>query len=88
MLAGYADSDSSYPHADPDMLLNLNTGYADTDADLCIKIMSLCCINTISIQISFINLLNFMSSFFKNPNQVEKEAFSLCISCQNVCLIV
>ena len=26
------------------MLLNLNTGYADTDADLCIKIMSLCCI--------------------------------------------
>ena len=26
------------------MLLNLNTGYADTDADLCIRIMSLCCI--------------------------------------------
>ena len=26
------------------MLLNLNTGYADTDADLCIIIMSLCCI--------------------------------------------
>ena len=25
------------------MLLNLNTGYADTDADLCIRIMSLCC---------------------------------------------
>ena len=24
------------------MLLILNTGYADTDADLCIKIMSLC----------------------------------------------
>ena len=29
-----------------DMPLNLNTGYADTDidADLCIRIMSLCCI--------------------------------------------
>ena len=25
------------------MLLNLNTGYADIDADLCIRIMSLCC---------------------------------------------
>ena len=25
------------------MLLNLNTGYADTDADLCIRSMSLCC---------------------------------------------
>ena len=24
------------------MLLNLNTGYADPDADLCIRIMSLC----------------------------------------------
>ena len=32
MLAGYADPDAS-----------LNTGYADTDADLCIRIMSLCC---------------------------------------------
>ena len=26
------------------MLLNLNTGYADYDADLCIRITSLCCI--------------------------------------------
>ena len=25
------------------MLLNLNTGHADTDADLCNRIMSLCC---------------------------------------------
>ena len=25
------------------MLLNLNTGYAVTDADLCLRIMSLCC---------------------------------------------
>ena len=25
------------------MLLNLNICYADTDADLCIRIMSLCC---------------------------------------------
>ena len=25
------------------MLLNLNTGYANIDADLCIRIMSLCC---------------------------------------------
>ena len=37
MLAGYAD-----PDADPDAL-NLNTDYADTDADSCIRIMSLCC---------------------------------------------
>ena len=37
MLAGYADPDAGYPD-------NLNTGYADTDADLCIRIMSLCCI--------------------------------------------
>ena len=41
MLAGYADPDASCPGADL-MLLNLNTGYADTDADLCIRIMSLC----------------------------------------------
>ena len=27
------------------VLLNLNTGYADTEADLCIRIMSLCCIS-------------------------------------------
>ena len=25
------------------ILLNLNTGCVDTDADLCIRIMSLCC---------------------------------------------
>ena len=43
MLAGYADPDASYPDADP-VLLNLNAGYADTDADLCIRIMSFCCI--------------------------------------------
>ena len=42
MLAGYADPDASYPDAVL-MLQNLNTGYADTDADLCIRIMSLCC---------------------------------------------
>ena len=41
MLAGYADPDASYPDADPDATF-LNTGYADTDADLCIRIMSLC----------------------------------------------
>ena len=28
------------------MLVNLNTGYADIDADLCIRIMSLCCISS------------------------------------------
>ena len=27
------------------MLPNLNTGYADTDADLCIRNMSVCCTN-------------------------------------------
>ena len=30
------------------MLLNLNTGYADTDADLCIRIMSLCWITLLT----------------------------------------
>ena len=29
------------------MLINLNAGYADTDADLCISIMSLCCIHKV-----------------------------------------
>ena len=38
MLAGYADILMLIL-----MLLNLNTGYDDTDADLCIRIMSLCC---------------------------------------------
>ena len=32
--------------------INLNTGYADTDADLCIRIMSLCCSLTFDITIS------------------------------------
>ena len=41
MLAGNVDADALYPDAVL-MLLNLITGYADTDADLCIKIMSLC----------------------------------------------
>ena len=45
MLAGYANPDASYPDADPDttLLLNLNAGYADTDAYVCIR-LSLCCI--------------------------------------------
>ena len=43
MLAGYADRDAGYPDVDPDAI-NLHTGYADTDADVCISIMSLCCI--------------------------------------------
>ena len=42
MLAGYADPDASYPDADPDAT-NLSTVYADADADLWIRIMSLCC---------------------------------------------
>ena len=41
MFAGYADHDASFPDAEPDA--TLNTGYADTDADLCIRIMILCC---------------------------------------------
>ena len=40
MLAGYADPDATYP--DPDATY-LNTCCTDTDADLCIRIMSLCC---------------------------------------------
>ena len=42
MLAGYADPDARYPYADPDATL-FEQGYADTDADLCIRIKSLCC---------------------------------------------
>ena len=38
MLAGYADPDAGYPDAYPNV-----TWYADTDADLCIRIMFLCC---------------------------------------------
>ena len=41
MLAGNADPYANYPNADPGVL-NLNTCYADIDADLCIRIMSLC----------------------------------------------
>ena len=50
MLAGYADPDACILTLIL-MLPNLNTGYADiqviqdTDADLCIRIMSLCCID-------------------------------------------
>ena len=33
------------------MLLNLNTGYTDTDADLCIRIMSLCYIKDLAITV-------------------------------------
>ena len=40
LLAGYPDPDAGYPDADPYATI-LNTGYAD--ADLCIRIMSLCC---------------------------------------------
>ena len=37
MLAGYADPDAGYPNAGQ-MLLNLNTGKSDTDANLYIRI--------------------------------------------------
>ena len=43
MLACNADASNS--DADPDTILDLNTGYADTDADLYINIMSLCLSN-------------------------------------------
>ena len=42
MLVGYDDPDAGYPDADPDVIY-LNTDYTDTDADLCIRVMSLCC---------------------------------------------
>ena len=42
MLAGNVDADASYHDADPDGT-RLNTDYAATDTDLCIRIMSLCC---------------------------------------------
>ena len=43
------------------MLLNLNIGYVDTDADICFRIMSLCCferknILMISLRIYVINM--------------------------------
>ena len=46
MLTGNADADASYPDADPDAHKFFNTGYADSDADLCMRIMSLCCKET------------------------------------------
>ena len=39
---GYTDPDPGFPDADPDANY-LNKGYADTDADVCNKIISLCC---------------------------------------------
>ena len=40
MLDGYADTDVGYHFADPDA--SYFEYYADTDADLCFQIMSLC----------------------------------------------
>ena len=42
-LVGNADADASYPEADPDAFLNLSTYNDYTEADLCIKMMYLCC---------------------------------------------
>ena len=42
MLVGNADDHANYPDAYPDAT-NFNTDYADTDDDLFIKIMCLCC---------------------------------------------
>ena len=52
MLAGYANPDASQPDADPDAALFEYRFYADTDADLCMRIMSLSC-NIIQMLISF-----------------------------------
>ena len=41
MLTGNAEADASYPDADPDAPKFFATGYADADADLCMRIM--CC---------------------------------------------
>ena len=48
------------------MLLNLNTGYADTDADLCIRIMSLCCIEISSSLSMFANKDNDIQTDIHN----------------------
>ena len=37
------------------MLLNLNTDYTDSDADLCIRIMSLCCMETSALPMKAAN---------------------------------
>ena len=43
MLADNADATASHPDADPDATYNLNTVYADTEADLYDRIISFCC---------------------------------------------
>ena len=45
MLPGNADTDAMLLMLIL-MLLDLNTGNADTEADVCIKFMSLCCMLT------------------------------------------
>ena len=64
MLAGNADADASYLDAYPTYL---NTGYADTDADLCIRSMSLCfTYKTPSCSDYFIHVRNIENEQLKN----------------------
>ena len=48
------------------MLHNLNTGYADTDADLCIRIMSLCC----EVKLYIFRAVNVRSRKWRNIGYV------------------
>ena len=47
------------------LLLNFNTGYAGTDADLCFKMMSLCCTNSNSIHADALLALNITINYDK-----------------------
>ena len=44
------------------MLLNLITGYSDTDADLCIRIMSLCCMSLLKIILEYDKSVSFIKA--------------------------
>ena len=55
------------------MLNNLNTGYADTDADLCIRIMSLCCI------LSLVTTCVKIKVYIVAPLAWKKVSISACI---------
>ena len=63
------------------MLLNLNTAYADTDAYLCIRIMSLCC-NSINLEnVDFLEigsqeLNNMVMSVFEQSTAITQSSTS------------
>ena len=61
MLSGNAYVDASYPDADPDVI-NLNSDYADTDANSYIRFISMCCKRNKSLTLTAYSVLQFTLS--------------------------